>query len=100
MKINTNPITFTQTEPYMRALTHKEALFVYAMVSRMFATFCNPKMRGSNFSWDHFGSLMMDTAALQYPMTCRRMPSDDTCNVVGYHAKELAETLVRTMKGE
>lgn len=82
----------------MRDLSHKEQLFVYAIVSRMFATFHNPKLRGPNFSWDHFGSMMMDTAALQYPITCRRMPSDDTCNIVGYHAKALAESLVRTMR--
>lgn len=82
-----------------RSLTPKEAMFVHTFVPRMFATFHNPKMCGPNFSWDQFGSMMMDHAALQYPLTCRRMPSDDTCNAVGYWAKELAESLVRTMKG-
>lgn len=82
----------------IRDLTNKEQLFVYATVSRMFAMFHNPKLRGPNFSWDHFGSMMMDQAALQYPNVCRRMPSDDTCNVVGYYAKALAESLVRTMR--
>jgi hypothetical protein len=82
----------------MRALSHKEMMFVHTLVPRMFATFHNPKMRGPNFSWDHFGSMMMDTAALQYPVSCKKMPSDDTCNAVGYHAKELAESLVRTMR--
>lgn len=83
-----------------RNLTVKEALFVNKVVPRMFATFHNTKMRGPNFSWDHFGTMMRDTAALQYPLVCRKMPSDDTCNVVGYWAKDLAESLVRTMKGQ
>lgn len=34
------------------------SLVCYATVSNMFAMFCNPKFRGSNFQWKNFPKMM------------------------------------------
>lgn len=41
-------------------LQNKIALGCYAIVSNMFASFLNPRYRGSNFKWENFPEMMKE----------------------------------------
>ena len=41
-------------------LMDRISLFCYALVSHMFATMHNPRMRGDKFEWDAFPEMMED----------------------------------------
>lgn len=73
------------------------ALFCYTAVSRMFATFHNPKMRGHKFTWDGFPEMMESFCRSMYPynVTAETQEEFDHAARTG---RQIAEQLVKWMR--
>lgn len=69
----------------------------YAFVSNMFADLQDPAMRGVNFTWERFPSMVARIARAQV-FTCVSMTKKTKTEIedkAAEYAKEIAETLIK-----
>ena len=73
----------------------KVSLICHATVASMFASFCNPKFRGPNFTWEKFPQMMEGMCATQVFMANikgDRQEVEDHAKKTGF---EIAKGLVK-----
>ena len=69
----------------------------YANVSGHFAMFCNPRMRGPNFKWDEFATMMEEDADLWMLTADVRGHKETIHETAKQYAREIAERLVKEL---
>lgn len=75
------------------------SLFCYVAVSGLFATFHNPKMRGSEFTWDKFPEMMERHCRTMYPIqTGDFLDKEAEVAHAARTGREIAEHLVDLMR--
>lgn len=67
----------------------------YANVAGEFATFCNPKFRGPNFTWEHFAEMCEEQAHIWMMTNLVKGSEKEINKTAAKYAKEIATTLLR-----
>ena len=76
------------------------ALICYAYVSGLFATFSNPKFKGSNFEWSRFTKICVDHSEEWLYINNIRdgNPNKNDKILVKQYTEEIANNLVNRLK--
>jgi hypothetical protein len=69
----------------------------YANVSGQFAMFCNPQMRGPNFKWDEFATMMEEDSDIWMYANNIRGHKETIYRTARQYAREIAERLVKEL---